>query len=203
MTRVVGYTRELTPEYGTAADAEELMRAGAEQVFADEGAPESRARPGLRECLEILEPGDTLLVTNAAMLAPTVAQFLTTVNGLSARGVSFRSLAEPALSAGVGSVTDPADVFAALEGLRRRLASLQTRAGMVSAASEGRRPGRPTVMTPERVAMATELRNLGRPISHIARVLGVSANAVQRALVPSVGGVRAQGATSVRPTPSD
>ena len=118
----------------------------------------------------------------AAMLAPTVPQFLATVSGLTSRGVGFRSLSEPALCARVGVTVDPAGVFAGLEALRRRLVSLHTRAGMASAAREGRRPGRPTVMTPERVAMATELRNVGRPISHIARVLGVSANAVQRAL---------------------
>jgi DNA invertase Pin-like site-specific DNA recombinase len=155
------------------------MLAGVTAVFTDDSA-DSGKRSGLHDCLESLQPGDTLIVTSAAMLAPTVPQFLGTVAGLSARNVSFHSLSDPTLSA--GAQVDPADVFAALESLRRRLSSLQTRAGMASAAGEGRRPGRPTVMTPERVAMAVELRNLGRPVTHIARVLGVSANAVQRAL---------------------
>lgn len=184
MTRLVGYTRELTPGTGTgtAADAQQLTRAGAVRLFADEGSADTRARPRLQECLELLESGDTLLVTSAAMLAPTVPQFLATVSGLTRRGVGFRSLTEPALCAGDGATVDPGEVFAGLEALRRRLVSLQKRAGMVAAASAGRRPGRPTVMTPERLAMAMELRNAGRPISHIARVLGVSANAVQRGL---------------------
>jgi len=182
VTRLVGYARELVPGTGTAADAEELAKAGVVRVFADEGSVASRARPGLQECLELLEPGDTLVVTSAAMLAPTVPQFLATVTRLTSRGVGLRSLNEPALTAGVGVTADPAEVFDGLEALGRRLVSLQTRAGMASAASEGRRPGRPTVMTPERTAMAIELRNLGRPVTHIARVLGVSANAVQRAL---------------------
>lgn len=182
MTRLVGYTRELAPGAGTAADAEQLTRAGAGWLFADEGSADTRARPGLQECLELLERGDTLLVTSAAMLAPTVPQFLATVSGLTSRGVGFVSLTEPVLCTGDGVAVDPAEVFAGLEALRRRLVSVQTRAGMAAAASAGRRPGRPTVMTPERVAMAVELRNVGRSISHIARVLGVSANAVQRAL---------------------
>lgn len=185
MTRLVGYTRDLTPGTGTGEDADQLARAGVVRVFADEGSAEARARPGLQECLELLAPGDTLVVSSAAMLAPTVPQFLATVSGLTSRGVGFRSLSDPALCAAVEVTVDPAEVFAGLEALRRRLVSLRTRAGMVSAAREGRRPGRPTVMTPERVAMAVELRNVGRPISHIARVLGVSANAVQRALSSS------------------
>ncbi|WP_239525904.1 recombinase family protein [Microbacterium sp. B35-30] len=159
------------------------MLAGATAVFTDDDSADSTKCTGLRACLESLQPGDTLIVTSAAMLAPTVPQFLGAIAGLSARDVRFRSLSESALSTGVQ--VDPADVFAALESLRRRLSSLQTRAGMASAAAEGRRPGRPTVMTPERVAMALELRNLGRPVTHIARVLGVSANAVQRCLAAS------------------
>ena len=185
MTRLVGYTRELTPGTGTGEDADQLARAGVVQVFADEGSADTRARLGFRECLELLETGDTLVVSSAAILAPTVPQFLATVSGLTSRGVGFRSLSEPALCARDGVRVDPVEVFAGLEALRRRLVSLHTREGMASAAREGRRPGRPTVMTPERVAMAVELRNVGRPISHIARVLGVSANAVQRALPSS------------------
>lgn len=180
MTRLVGYTREVTPGGGTAADAAQLTLAGAERVFTDDGSIGAAERPGLRECLEFVEAGDTLIVTSAAMVAPTAAQFLTVVSELAGRSVGFRSLAEPALS--TGTAVDSAEVFVALESLRRRLSSLQTRAGMAAAASKGRRPGRPTVMTPERVAMAVELRDLGRPVTHIARVLGVSANAVQRAL---------------------
>lgn len=182
MTRLVGYTRELLPGEGAVADAEELDRAGVSQVFVDDARGDAAARPALRDCLGSLEPGDTLVVTSAAQLSHTVSHFVATVTALRARGVSFRSLSEPALSIGVGVSTDPGDVLAALEGLKRRLVSVQTRAGMASAAAEGRRPGRPTVMTPERIAMAVELRNLGRPNTHIARVLGVSPNAVQRAL---------------------
>ncbi len=180
MTRLVGYTREVTPGAGTAADAGLLVLAGAERVFTDDSADGAAERLGLRKCLEFVEAGDTVVVTSAAMLAPTAAQFLAAVSGLVGNGVGFRSLNEPALS--TGAEVDPAAVFVALESLRRRLSSLQTRAGMAAAASKGRRPGRPTVMTPERVAMAVELRALGRPVTHIARVLGVSANAVQRAL---------------------
>ena len=185
MTRLVGYTREVTPGAGTTADAAQLTLAGAERVFTDDSADGAAERQGLRECLEFVEAGDTVVVTSAAMLAPTAAQFLTAVSGLAGRSVGFRSLAEPALS--TGTAVDSAEVFVALESLRRHLSSLQTRQGMAEAASKGRRPGRPTVMTPERVAMAVELRDLGRPVTHIARVLGVSANAVQRALASHEG----------------
>lgn len=192
MTRLVGYTRELFPGDGTATDAEELRRAGAVDVYADDGLTVAGAQPRLQDCLTSVDGGDTLVVTSAARLVHTVAHFVATVGGLTSRDVGFRSLAEPALCAGVGVSVDPGEVFTALGALKRRLVSMQTRAGMASAAAAGRRPGRPTVMTPDRVAMAVELRQLGRPITHIARVLGVSPNAVQRALASSTAAVQSR-----------
>lgn len=182
MTRLFGCTRELLPGEGTAEDAGALRRAGAVEVFADDAEMDNGPRRRLQEWLSSLEPGDTVVVTSAARLSATVPHFVATVTASGARGVLFRSLTEPALCTGADSLVNPGDVFAALDALKRQLASLQTRAGMAAAAATGRRPGRPTVMTPERTAMAVELRNLGRPITKIARVLGVSPNAVQRAL---------------------
>ncbi|WZO53529.1 recombinase family protein [Microbacterium sp. LWH7-1.2] len=166
------------------SDVDALTAAGASQVFTDDADTDPRKRPGLAECLASLEPGDVLVVPSASHLSHAVTHFVTTVSALSAQGVAFRSLAEPALCTGAATAVDPAEVIAALEALRRRLVSVRTRAGMASAAAEGKRAGRPTVMTPEKVAMAVELRNLNRPITHIARVLGVSSNSVQRALAP-------------------
>lgn len=185
MSRLVGYTRELAPGIGAGADVASLTRAGADRVFTDEVASDPRARPGLADCLAFLRAGDVLVVPGAAHLSHAVTHFVTTVSGLTSRGIEFRSLAEPALCTGAEHTADPAEVLAALEALRRRLVSVRTRAGMESAAATGKRAGRPTVMTPEKVAMAVELRNLGRPVTHIARVLGVSTNSVHRALAKS------------------
>jgi DNA invertase Pin-like site-specific DNA recombinase len=182
VTRVVGYTRSVSSDQDVAADVAALTDSGAEQVFTDDADADPRRRPGLSECLDALRLGDVLVVLSASHLSHAVTHFVTTVAGLRERGVGFRSLSEPALS--TGERVDPVEVLAALEALRHRLVSVRTRAGMASAAAGGKRPGRPTVMTPDRVAMALELRNVGRPVTHIARVLGVSANSVQRALAP-------------------
>lgn len=182
MTRIVGYTRAVSSDQDVAADVAALTDAGADQVFTDDADADLRHRPGLAECLAALRPGDVLVVLSASHLSHAVTHFVTSVSGLGERCVGFRSLSEPALCTGVR--VDPVEVLAALETLRHRLVSVRTRAGMASAAAAGKRPGRPTVMTPDRVAMALELRNLGRPVTHIARVLGVSANSVQRALAP-------------------
>ena len=182
MTRLVGYTRAVTSDTDMSADVTALTDAGAQRVFTDDTTSDPRKRPGLTECLASVRAGDVLLAPSASHLSHAVTHFTTTITGLTVRGVGFRSLTEPALC--TGEPVDPAEVMAALDALQRRLVSVRTRAGTESAAAAGKRPGRPTVMTPEKIAMAIELRKLNRPITHIARVLGVSANSVQRALAP-------------------
>lgn len=183
---MLGYTRPLVNGEATRSDATALRAAGAGRVFVDQGTQPKVDQLELSRCLSALRTGDTLVVTRAARLRPTLTLFVRTVAELAARGVAFRSLAEPALGT-LTSAIDPGDVVSALEGLRRELASHRTRSGMSHAAAEGRRPGRPSVMSPERLAVARELRRQNRSIAHIASVIGVSASAVQRALAAPSG----------------
>lgn len=175
MTRIVGFSRPGDDE--AAAEEAALRAAGADEVFV-ECDPDGAVV--LASCLQSLHAGDVLVVTRASRLTSTQYRFVRTVAALGARGVVFWSLAEPALSTGTPMAAE--EVFQALEELRSELAGIRTRAGMDAATADGRRPGRPRVMTEERLAMAMELRAVGRSVSHIARVLGVSAGAVGRAL---------------------
>ena len=193
MTRVVGYTRELFAGAGVAADVEELQAAGAVQVFVDLVGADVRKRSGLAECLRVLEAGDMLVVTSSARLSHSLTHFVLTTTDLASRGVRFRSVAEPALTSGAGQISDPFEVLSALDGLTRRLRSLEIREGMKDAAAEGRRAGRPIVMTQEKAAIALELRNQGRSLTQIGKVLGVSTSAVQRALSQPAAGTVSSG----------
>lgn len=184
---IFGYTRDLAGD-ADEADVETLRAAGASVIHSDIGS-DPRTRPALDACLRDLQTGDELVVTSAARLSPSVSHYMVTAVGLSARGIRIRCLTEPVLSTGPGTASDSAEVMAALEGLRRQLRSLETKQGMLAAARAGRRPGRPTVMTEERIAMAVELRRLDRSYTQIARVLGVSTSAVQRALTDAMPAV--------------
>ncbi|GAB2850341.1 recombinase family protein [Microbacterium insulae] len=178
MRRLIGYLRPWWPGEDLTIDIETLAEAGAEVILTDAGV-EGPLDDG--SALRSLESGDILLVSSAARLGSSLPRVVQTIAELGRQGIALRSLNEPALSTDAG-VADPAEVFATLEGLRRRLAGIRTRQGMLQAEAAGRRPGRPSVMTPDRVAVAAELRRQHRSIAHIARVIGVSPSAVQRAL---------------------
>lgn len=170
---IVGYA-------ASEAGIEAVKHAGATRVVLD--TAHARERPRLAECLRSLSAGDTLVVPSAIEMSVGVAHFVATVAGLAERGIHLRCLREPELSTDSEATT--VGTLLALDNLRRGLIRARTRAGMDAAASRGRRAGRPTVMTAERIAVAAELRALGRSYAHVAQVLGVSASAVQRALRP-------------------
>lgn len=180
MTRTVGFARPL-PSSDLDADVAALRDAGAECVATDR-ADRAPGKSGLERCLRDLVAGDVLMVPSAAHVAGSVVDFVAVSVALGQRGVGLQSLAEPGLSSGVPGMPDASEALVALEALRHQLISQRTRAGMADATASGRRMGRPTVMTPERIELALELRTQHRSIAHVARVLGVSASAVQRAL---------------------
>ncbi len=66
-------------------------------------------------------------------------------------------------------------VFGALAEFERDLIRERTHAGLAAARARGRRGGRPSVMTPEKVAVARRMyESGGHTVAAIAGVLGVS-----------------------------
>src|SRR4051794_41900679 len=79
--------------------------------------------------------------------------------------------------------------------MERRLISERTRAGLHAARARGRRGGRPTVMSPDRIATAELMRARGKTLGQIAATLGVGRSSLVRALAapqrraaPAAGG---------------
>lgn len=180
MSRRVGYVRLISPEGDVDAESDMLRDSGAEDVVIERDA--SGGLTLRDQMIGALESGDLVLVSRSIHLALRLTDFVSTVASLGERSILFRSLAEPALSTHTGLV-EPGATFLALDALRAEFISVRTKNGLQNAAARGRRPGRPTVMTPELTEIARELRLQQRSISHIAHVIGVSPSAVRRALL--------------------
>ena len=179
MSRTVGYVRDLLARGDGEAEVKVLRMLGASRVYVDLLDASAARRPELVACLETLQAGDTLLVPSAAMLSHSVEHFVSTVAQLRRREILMRSMTEPALSTAGGTGASIGDTLDALDGLRSRLIGIRTRQGMDAAILAGRKPGRPRVMTEERIAVAQELRAQKRSYMQIGRALGVSEAAVR------------------------
>jgi len=180
---VVGYARVSTREQDVSAQEAELVRAGAVRVFVDHGeSSRVRDRPQWLACLEYLRMGDTLVVRRLDRIAGSERMAIETIGELHERGVNIKSLTEPEIDTTTAMGRALFGIVAVFAQLRVDTIRENTLRGLAHARAQGRVGGRPTVMTPERVAAAKRMREQGDSLAHIARVLGVGASSVSRAL---------------------
>lgn len=180
---VVGYARVSKREQNPQAQDAELRAAGAHRVFVDHGESSRIAdRPQWLACLEYLREGDTLLVRRLDRLGGSERIIIETLNDLERRGVNIRSLTEPMIDTTTPMGRALFGIVAVFAQLRVDTIRENTIRGLDFARSQGRTGGRPSVMTPERIAEAQRMRAEKRSIAHIAGVLGVGASSVTRAL---------------------
>lgn len=154
--RLIGYARVSTDEQATEAQEMELRTAGCDVIVQEHGSGASRARPVLAKLLHDIGAGDTLVVVRIDRLARSVSHLLEVIEGLTERGVHFRSLRDPI------DTTTPQGMFSlqvlgAVAQLERSLISERTKAGIRAAKAKGRLPGNPGIRErrPEALAKMT------------------------------------------------
>ena len=179
---LLGYARVSTLEQDEALQVDALRSAGCGRVFVDKASGKLEHRPALDRLMDQLRPGDRLVVWRLDRLGRSLRHLIEAVQALEARGVAFRSLTESI------DTTTPGGklifhVFGALAEFERDLIRERTLAGLAAARSRGRRGGRPTVWTPEKLKVARAMHDSREhDVATIARVVGVSRSSVYRAI---------------------
>ncbi|MCA0252637.1 MAG: recombinase family protein [Actinobacteria bacterium] len=180
---LIGYGRVSTRDQDPGSQERELLAAGAVRVFIDHGESSRVAdRPDWVACLDYLRAGDTLLVRGLDRLAGTTTMAIQVISELHDREINIKSLSEPDIDTTTPMGRALFGIVAVFAQLRVDSIRENTRRGLEYARAQGRVGGRPTVMTPERVAAAADMRQRGISISAIARTMGVGASSVTRAL---------------------
>jgi DNA invertase Pin-like site-specific DNA recombinase len=182
VSSLLGYARVSTSQQELALQHDALAAAGCVRVFSDTASGALDDRPELARVLDHLREGDALVVWRLDRLGRSLRHLVDTISGLAERGVGFRSLQESI------DTTTPGGrlvfhVFAALAEFERDLIRERTHAGLAAARARGRRGGRPSVMTAEKVAVARQMYASGEhTVAAIAAVLGVSRASIYRHL---------------------
>jgi len=160
-----------------------VRAAGAVRVFVDQGeSSRVRDRPQWLACLDYLRDGDTLVVRRLDRIAGSETMAIETINELHERGVNIKSLTEPDIDTTTPMGRALFGIVAVFAQLRVDTIRDNTKRGLAHARAQGRVGGRPSVMTTERTAAALRMHKQGDSIAQIARVLGVGASSVSRAL---------------------
>lgn len=173
---LVGYERISTDGGRQSADLQRdaLVAAGvdARHIYGDKLSGSRDDRPGLKDCLTFLKPGDTLVVWKLDCLGRSLSHLLATITELQGRGVGFRSLTE-----GMDTTTAQGkllfSVFGALAEFERSLIRERVNAGLAAAAKRGRRGGRPTALSAEKIEAITKALNQGASQASVCRSFGV------------------------------
>ncbi len=159
-----------------------LNAAGCLRIFSDTASGALDERPELARLLDQLRDGDTLVVWRLDRLGRSLRHLIETVTALADRGVGFRSLQES-----IDTTTPGGRLifhgFGALSEFERELIRERTHAGLAAARARGRKGGRPSVMTPAKLAVARDMyASREHTIAAIAAIVGVSRATLYRAL---------------------
>lgn len=152
----------------------DALAAAGVQIVYQEAASSARARPELEQCLKALRPGDTLTVWRLDRLGRSLAELVSIVTDLEARGIAFHSLTEQ-INTGSAAGRLMLHVFGAMAEFERNLIRERTRAGLAAARARGRVGGRPRAMSPAAIRQGRAL--LADPEARVVDVaarMGVS-----------------------------
>jgi DNA invertase Pin-like site-specific DNA recombinase len=184
MSARVGYARVSTVDQDPELQLQALDAAGCARVFRETASGARSDRPVLRECLDYLRPGDTLIVWKLDRLGRSLSHLVATVEQLAECGIAFTSLTEN-IDTTTAAGRMLLGVMASLAQFERDLLAERTRAGLAAARANGRHGGRPVALKGRKLSLLHQLAAAGdMSKSEIARTLGVSRATVYRALGP-------------------
>lgn len=178
----VGYARVSTLEQDEALQRDALLADGCSRLFVDRASGKLEHRPGLDQMLNQLRPGDTLVVWRLDRLGRSLRHLIDLIADLENRGVAFKSLNESIdTTTPTGRLTF--HVFASIAQFEKDLIRERTMAGLAAARARGRKGGRPTVWTEEKIRLAVEMyESKEHDVAGIARLLGISRGSIYRML---------------------
>ena len=182
MADLIGYARISTTDQDPALQLDALKSAGCLKVFSDTASGALDKRPELDRMLDQLRPDDTVVVWRLDRLGRSLKHLISLVEDLERKKVGFRSLTESIDTTTAGGKL-VFQIFGAMAEFERSIIKERTLAGLEAARARGRRGGRPSVMTPEKIKMARKLYDSKEyTVESIAKELGVSRKTIYRGL---------------------
>lgn len=186
MSRTFAYCRVSTSDQTTDNQVQEIAAAGFTvekgRIISEtvSGSVAAKERNGFAKLLDKLEAGDMLIVTKLDRLGRNAMDVRATVEQLEATGVRVHCLALGGvdLTSAAGKMT--MQVINAVAEFERDLLIERTNSGIKRAKAEGKKFGRPSVLsTKERTEVQLQLSK-GVSVSQVARDFGATRQTIMR-----------------------
>jgi len=144
----IGYVRTSTAEQNTARQEVLMKELGVDQVYIDRMSGKSLDRPELKQMMEYVRKGDTVIVESISRFARNTRDLLELVERLSEKGVEFISKKE-AIDTTTPSGKFMLTIFGAVAELEREYILQRQKEGIAIAKAQGVYKGRKPIQRPE------------------------------------------------------
>lgn len=176
---LIGYARVSTEEQSLDAQMTALENAGCERIFHEKVSTRDGNRPELARLLAYVRDGeDTIVVTRLDRVARSVHDLIAFTRDLETRNLGLIATQQAVdTSTAMGRMFF--HVLAAVAEFERDMIRERTLAGLAAARARGKKGGRPTKMTPTKIAAARKMYDeKTHSLDEIAGIIGVGRTTV-------------------------
>ena len=170
---LIGYARVSTNDQNLNLQKEALLKVGCEKIYEDKISGTTKQRPGLDKALDVLRPGDTLIVWKLDRLGRSIKNLISLISDLNSKDIHFKSITD-SIDTSTPSGRFFFHIMASLAQMERELIAERTKAGLNAAKKLGRIGGRKRKMTKSKIIAAKKLLDSGIAPKDVAQNLGVS-----------------------------
>ncbi len=179
---LIGYARVSTLDQNPQMQIDALNDAGCVKIFTEKKSGANAKREVLREALDYMRDGDTLVVWKLARLARSMKQIYSTAEELKARNMGLLVLTQK-----IDTTTPEGRLFfhmnICFDEFQREIIVENTRAGLAAARRNGKLVGRPPSLKLDDLAAAKAmLRDVNITVEDVARRMGVAPSTLYRHL---------------------
>jgi DNA invertase Pin-like site-specific DNA recombinase len=186
---LLGYARVSTDGQDHALQLDALRAAGCDKVFVETASGTRTDRPELAKLLEQARKGDVLVVWRLDRLARSLRHLIDIADDLNRRGIALRSITE-SIDTTTPSGRFMFNILGALSSMEREIIVERTRAGLIAAASRGRRGGRPPALDEAQIRAAKAMLASGAmSAAEVAQQVGCAPSTLYRHLPGGRSGI--------------
>lgn len=175
---VIGYARVSTAEQSLALQIDALTKAGCDRIVSEKVSAAASRRPELERAMQLLRPGDVLVVWKLDRLARSVFELHRRLAYIAEQGASLRCVTQMIDTATpIGRLM--INILATVAEFERDLIAERSQTGMRLAKQRGVRFGPRPKLTEKQIEMMQRDRNKGLSLRRLAEKYGVSMGTVQ------------------------
>lgn len=155
---IYGYARVSTSSQDVSAQVKALRQAGAEHIVEEKKSGKDLKRAGLQSILDLLQEGDTLLVTKMDRIARNVREGIGLIEELDEKGIELKVLNMPEMSGTSGKLVR--NILLSVAEWEREMILERQREGIEIAKKNGKYSNKPRKYHDKHEGMEAALKDL-------------------------------------------